>query len=121
MFWKIGDYIAKLQEQEHKAGKDGIIGFEEVWMFILNRLLSDAQSDHTELRTSAIHTFANLMIHHGNSLGLKLWNTVISDMIFKLVDELLESFIRSTREGSPTPSPGLKDSSALSNETGRTK
>ena len=69
MFWKIGDYIAKLYEEEQKNGRPEPPGFEEVWMFILHRLVSDANSDHSELRTSAIHTFANLMIHHGNNLG----------------------------------------------------
>ena len=68
MFWKIGDYIARLQEQEKNNERAGLPDFEAIWLLILNKLVKDANSDHSELRISAIHTFTNLMVHHGNNL-----------------------------------------------------
>jgi len=69
MFWKIGDYLAKVQDQEQKKGKEGMEGFDEVWLLILRRLTTFASDEHSELRTSAIHTLTNLMVHHGYILG----------------------------------------------------
>lgn len=65
MFWKIGDYLAKVQDQEQKKGREGMEGFDETWMLILNRLAAFATDEHSELRTSTIHTLTNLMVHHG--------------------------------------------------------
>ena len=72
MFWKIGDYLAKVQDQEQKKGREGMEGFDETWILILNRLAAFASDEHSELRTSTIHTLTNLMVHHGYILGYSL-------------------------------------------------
>jgi hypothetical protein len=97
MFWKIGDHVAKLQADFIKENKEVPLEFDEVWISILERLISFAQDDHSEMRQSAIHTFSNLMISHGNLFSQVLWNRIMHDMIFKMIDQALEAYITNMR------------------------
>jgi hypothetical protein len=67
MFWKIGDHVANIQAKFQKENKEAE-GFNEIWISILEKLITFSYDEHSEMRHSAIHTVSNLVIAHGNLL-----------------------------------------------------
>lgn len=62
MFWKVGDHLARIIENEENEESGG---FEDIWMAILKKLIEITIDEHPELRHSAIHTLTNLIVYHG--------------------------------------------------------
>jgi hypothetical protein len=65
---EIGDHLASLYVSKSNVEFTSE-EFSVLWLAILDKLMTYTVDEHSELRTTAIHTISNLIIHHGHVDG----------------------------------------------------